>query len=68
MKTSRSDSPLSRHEVVDRAYLACEFFDYVASHEFTKCTPELKARAKAISRSLAEFYQLAAQIDHDARG
>lgn len=48
----------SRHEVLDRAYLAFEFFsERVAGHEALKAFPDLRREAETISSRLFELYQ-----------
>lgn len=48
----------STHEILDRSYLAFEFFnERVAEHEGLKAYPKLRREAAAISQRLFDFYQ-----------
>lgn len=53
-----SPSKLYWHEALDRASLACDFFnENVEQHPAVENDPELKARAVRITELMAEFYQ-----------
>jgi hypothetical protein len=54
------------HEVVDRAYVASEVWDMVASSPATLLDPELNADARRIGDLIFDFYQKAAMIDYSA--
>ncbi|MFG0244130.1 MAG: hypothetical protein ACF8R9_15200 [Phycisphaerales bacterium JB054] len=50
--------PLGFHELLDRSFLAMEFFNqHVLEHESLAARPALRARAEAVSQSLFDLYQ-----------
>jgi hypothetical protein len=51
------------HELLDRAYLAAEFFQQnVLDHPACAMSPDLWAKAAAIAELLGEFYQRAGEV------
>jgi hypothetical protein len=58
--TQKIDS-YHHHEVMDRSYLAAEFFaQHLQEHPAVEADPQLKAAAEKVLDALVDFYQLAA--------
>lgn len=60
----RKDSLFYRHEALDRAFLAAQFFDQnVHSHSYVQFNSRLKKQADKLTERLWDFYQLCAEED-----
>jgi hypothetical protein len=62
-------SQLYWHEALDRASLACDFFnENVESHPAVQHDTELKAMAENITLMMTEFYQKVGRKSHEFSG